>query len=343
MVRHLLLGSLVLSSVAVASAASDGKVKGVSHRSRLYDTAVHGESLFVVGHPGLVLRSTDHGQTYAAVSVPSGDALFSIDINKRGLGAIVGRAGLVLVTSDGGKTWSKTNALADTPADQDKPHLFAVDVLETGTIVAVGDFAIIVTSTDGGKSWTKHTFEPLAAEESGGGGGFGFSDDNAGAEGEARLNGVSFGDDQHGFVVGEFGLVLRSEDGGSSWKQQRGATDKLLFAVHATSAVHAVASGSDGSVVETTDGESWTLHQTATKNHLFGIWASKDACLAVGADGAAVSRQGTGDFKVVPTHVHTWLSSVALHDGKHGVVTGGLGHLLRTDNAGQTFSLVTGE
>jgi hypothetical protein len=67
-------------------------------------------------------------------------------------------------------------------------------------------------------------------------------------------------------------------------------------------------------------------------------------CIAVGADGTVVMRKtDESAFTIVPTHVHTWLSSVALNDGKHAVITGGLGHLLHSENAGQSFGLITGE
>jgi photosystem II stability/assembly factor-like uncharacterized protein len=342
-----LYAGLLVLSLLVAVAASANQIPGVSHRSKFYDSATHGGNLFVVGYPGLLLRSSSSGGDFTPLSVPTEDALFSIDINRSGLGAIVGRSGLVLITADGGVTWTKTNALASSA--EDKAHLFAVDVLETGAIVAVGDFATIVRSTDGGKTWQRLRFDPTdptvgkAAEASAGLLGA-EENENAGFEGEARLTSVAFGDDLHGFVVGEFGIILKSDDGGVTWARQHAPSDKLLFSVHASSATHAVASGSDGSIAETRDGLTWTRVPAPTTNHLFGVWTSDETTLAVGEDGTAVQRRGPdGQFQVVPTHVHTWLSSVALQDGKHGLVTGGLGHLLSTQDAGQTFAHIVGE
>ena len=142
--------------MATASGGSAEQAAGISHRTRFYDVAVHGRDIFVIGHPGVVLRSSDQGRHFARVNVPTTDALFSIDINKAGLGAIVGRGGLVLLTSDGGATWTKTNAYrhlsAQGAAEDDKPHLFAVDVLESGAIVAAGDFGVIVTARMGARA-----------------------------------------------------------------------------------------------------------------------------------------------------------------------------------------------
>ena len=153
----------LLCWLATAPGGSAEQAAGISHRTRLYDVAVHGRDIFVVGHPGVVLRSYDQGRHFARVNVPTTDALFSIDINKAGVGAIVGRRGLVLLTSDGGATWTKTNAhrhlSAQAAAEDEMPHLFAVDVLEGGEIVAAGDFGVIVHSPDGGKSWTRRAFD----------------------------------------------------------------------------------------------------------------------------------------------------------------------------------------
>jgi photosystem II stability/assembly factor-like uncharacterized protein len=328
------------------TSASSGGLPGVSHRSRLYDAAAHESNAYVVGFPGLLLRTSDQGKSFTPVSVPTQDALFSIDINKAGLGAVVGRSGLVLLTSDGGATWTKTNAFPKVEEGEERPHLFAVDVLESGIIVAVGNFATIVRSADRGKTWQRITFDPTrpkppegapeAAER---------EDENEGFEDEARLTGIAFGDENSGFVVGEFGMVLKSEDAGATWSRQRGATGKLLFAVHAASGSHAAAAGSDGSVLETRDGgATWQLLSTPTTNHLFGVWLTENSCTAVGADGTVlVRRGGEAAFELVATHVHTWLSSVSLHDAAPGLVTGGLGHLLVTRDAGRSFSTLTGE
>jgi photosystem II stability/assembly factor-like uncharacterized protein len=354
----------LLCWLATAPGGSAEQAAGISHRTRLYDVAVHGRDIFVVGHPGVVLRSSDQGQQFARVNVPTTDALFSIDINKAGVGAIVGRGGLVLLTSDGGTTWTKTNAhlhLSTQAGAEEKPHLFAVDVLDGGAIVAAGDFGVIVHSPDGGKTWARRSFDAtdqIRAAPIGAGGGApkavpsgdgipGSADhDNAGAEGQARLTGISFGDDRNGFVVGEFGLVLASKDGGLSWKRQKSGTTKLLFSVHAISPTRALAAGSDGTVLETGDGgASWAVLPTGTSRHLFGVWASADVTLVTGADGLILLRAagGSGPFQAVKTGAYTWLAAAAFLDSKHGVVVGGRGHLFATGDGGQTFRLLMGQ
>lgn len=377
--RFWLLAVLSLS-VLVAAASADQSVS-LGYRSRLYDVTAHGKDVFAVGHPGLLLRSTDNGEHFKAVASANRAALFSIDINRSGVGAVVGREGLVMLTQDGGQTWTKTNAFAAEPEGEERPHLFAVDVLDSGAIVAVGDFGAIVHSKDQGKTWERRkysvTFQPEPAKrdevsakekkkkgrqakakgkkgkkaepepeiaEAGSDDSEGFLDmsghENAGAEDEARLTDVSFADDQHGYVVGEFGLILVTNDGGLTWGRQRSGVEGILFGVHAISDKHVIAVGSDGVVLETLNGRSWSVVPTPTKKHLFGVWASNDVTVAVGADGIAVSRAaGQEQFQVIPTNVHSWLSGVALLDGGSGVVVGGRGRVLATKDGGKSFNL----
>lgn len=340
--------SLVLLVIGLASTASAGEVAGVSHRARLYDAALHGGTIYVVGYPGLLLRSAD-GQQFAPVSVPTQEALFSIDFNKAGVGAIVGRGGLVLVTGDAGKTWSKSNALPASAEGETKTHLYAVDVLDSGTIVAVGDFATIVTSSDRGKTWQPRTFDPTdpaAAAAEGERGGFMRLDENenAGFEGEARLASVAFADNNRGFVVGEFGMILASEDGGATWKRQHSPTDVQLYDVQTIDAKRAVIAGSDGTVLETRDaGKGWSAVPTPKRKHLFGVWATGAKTIAVGGDGTIFVRTGNEPFKLVKTPFYTWLSSVLLVDDNRAIAVGGLGHVLSSRDGGQTFARVLGE
>jgi photosystem II stability/assembly factor-like uncharacterized protein len=396
MIRRL---SATLAFVLLAiPAASADQSSSLDYRSRLYDVAVHGSNVFVVGHPGLLMRSADQGQHFTAVFNAARDALFSIDINKAGVGAVVGRNGLVLITGDGGASWTRSNAFV-TAEGEEKPHLFAVDVLENGVIVAVGDFGAITRSADRGKTWERVSYslsearqaaaQPNAAEsgkkakkgkkasadkagkkakgkkkrreeesaqaesqpaesDDGTASPEGLPDmgahETAGAESEARLTGVSFGDDQHGYVVGEFGLILATQDGGLTWNRQRSNFDGLLFSVYAVNDKHALIAGSDGTVLETLDGRSWRKVPTPTQKHLFGIAAVDDFCIAVGADGVALVRPaGSAEFQSVNTHVHTWLSAVTLLDGMRGFVVGGRGRVLDTKDRGQTYGLLAGK
>lgn len=355
---------LCLSSPALAE-----PVKSLAHRDRLYDTAVLSSELFVVGHPGLLLHSKDKGKSFERIALPTREALFSIAFNSAGVGAIVGRGGLVLVSTDKGRTWTKFEAkteadAAPAPAEGDGeggptgpaelPHLFAVDVLPDGTIVAVGEFGAILRSADRGKTWTRQPYSskrPDVVATTAGSEGSGekhrlsIEEENEGAIDEARLTSVRFADAQRGFIVGEFGLVLISEDGGKSWARQNSAAETLLFDVTAVGRDHAVAVGSEGTIVETLDGGSnWKVVDARTHEHLYGVSATADRLIVTGASGTVLRRAaGQQEVQVVRTDVHTWLVSIGFADATNGIIVGGRGYLLRTDDSGAHYKNVFGE
>jgi len=318
----------------------------LSHRDRLYDATSIGDSLFVVGHPGRLLRSRDGGATFESLSVAKHDeALFSIAFNSKGEGAIVGRSGFVLLTSDKGATWSSTVV----QLDGEKPGLFSVDVLEDGTVVAVGNFGVIVRSSDKGKTWTRSTYSSEKPEDAPEHAKACASADGAGSENEdaideARLTDVTFVDAEHGFAVGEFGLIVQTEDGGKTFKRQNSCTSRTLYSVAAATPNHLLAVGADGAAVETKDGgTTWDVVPTNTVEHLFGVFVDEQRAVAVGAAGTLLVREGTSPLKRIETGVHSWLSSVWLDAKGQGVIVGGRAYVLATRDGAKTQQRISGE
>ena len=73
------LSLLALLTLCAAQAAGAGSLERISHRDKLYDIARHGDALFAVGYPGLLLRSMDRGGSWSLVEVETDDALFAVD------------------------------------------------------------------------------------------------------------------------------------------------------------------------------------------------------------------------------------------------------------------------
>jgi photosystem II stability/assembly factor-like uncharacterized protein len=327
--------SLALAASLFAAGAR-AEVK-LSHRDRLYDVSSSAGSLYVIGHPGRLLRSRDGGKTFEAVDAGlHEEALFSISFNAKGQGAIVGRSGLVLTSE--GERWTKSVVTVD----DEHPNLFAVDVLPSGTVVAVGEFGAIVRSEDRGKTWSRSSYsiETPAADCVVEGAS---ENENSDVVGEARLTDVRFIDEQRGYAVGEFGLILRTEDGGRTFKRQASCTDKLLYGVAVIDAERALAVGADGAVLETKDGRTWTVLPSGTSEHLFGVYADAQRALVVGAAGTVLTRQGSEPLREAKTNVHTWLVSAWLDERGQGVIVGGRASVLRTQDGGKTQTRVFGE
>ncbi len=99
---------------------------------------------------------------------------------------------------------------------------------------------------------------------------------------EASLQDVTFVDDRIGWAVGDRGLILRTTDGGATWRRQDAETDALLSGVwFADERVGYVVGGqalpagrSCGVLLTTTDGGvRWRHVDASATGHLRAVWA----------------------------------------------------------------------
>src|SRR5213075_2321621 len=87
-----------------------------------------------------------------------------------------------------------------------------------------------------------------------------------------NLRGASFVDANTGTVVGEYGTIVRTTDGGNSWTIQASGTTQTLWAVSFTDANHGTAVGEAGIIVGTTDGgDHWVTQPSGTTFQLRGV------------------------------------------------------------------------
>src|SRR6185436_4431461 len=126
------------------------------------------------------------------------------------------KASLILHTADGGRTWK-----AQKSAVPPEKHLFGVHALDARTAWVVGDWGAIAVTHDGGETWDDRSLGTavVKVEESPGRTTTTLTDD-------VILYAISFPDAQHGFMVGEFGTVLATADGGETWMKRDVGTEK---------------------------------------------------------------------------------------------------------------------
>lgn len=150
--------------------------------------------------------------------------------------------------------------------------LVAVDVIDSDHVVVVATTGEIHLSSNSGLTWQRARMPAVVA-----------------------LRDISFADRETGWVVGH-GVILRSEDAGSSWKHQRlpDLGDRVrLVGISAIDRQHAIAVGETGTVLRTQDGgRSWQdLSQSpgdpsegpAGVGGVYCDPASKGRCWTVGA------------------------------------------------------------
>ncbi len=152
----------------------------------------------------LVLKTTDGGENWERLTLPSKQEIIHLDFVNENYGWMVGDGGLILSTTDGGRNWVKQNSGTE-------QALYNVDFRDKSEGYVVGKKGTILRTEDGGRNWerVKVSFP------------------------ETFLR-VDFADDKNGWIVGYKGTILRSGDRGKTWIRQESQTKSNLYGLYIT-------------------------------------------------------------------------------------------------------------
>jgi photosystem II stability/assembly factor-like uncharacterized protein len=267
-------------------------------------TATNDDTAWAVGNFGAIYVTRNGGKSWQARTSNTKQSLFSVAFADERSGWVVGKSGMILRTTDGGETWTQQKS----PIHPAK-HFFKVAAVDAQTAWAVGDWGAVVQTRDGGATWTDRSLGGLAVERI-------ESPDRLmqTITDDVILNDVEFVDAQHGFIVGEFGTLLATDDGGAHWRQVVVPTDKTLFGVHFRSPDEGWVVGIDGIILRTQDGgQTWT-----TQNGLTATGAIEDVSFV-----EAMANPG--------------LYAVSV-EGRRGVIVGDSGAFFVSDDGGETWT-----
>lgn len=368
------LGTAVVAVSLLSTAACHREVEMIPLATqkiyvsdRFYDVAVMDEKrAIVVGYNGKIIESTDGGFTWQQIDGGTDKALYSIDFAPGGkVGWIVGQEGLILKTEDGGKTWArqKTDLWLDSLcADPEErqyrlgdieavpcqhAYLFAVSVVDENTAHIIGDKSVYTRTTDGGKTWKTRTLSVESAEAIG--------EDLELAFEDPVLYDVEFLDKNRGYIVGEFGKIYYSGDGGDSFvEQQESLMDDesivdildlpTLFDVEFADDRRGIAAGLDGRIATTEDGGgNWNFIRHGVSEFVDPFYAATilpdGTRWVVGASGQVVRGDGSGQYGRgdLGSRVNSWIRRIRFHNSQHGWLVGGFGLIMNTDDGGKTW------
>lgn len=191
-------------------------------------------------------------------------------------------------------------------------------VVVRDSVFAVGERGQILHSADSGKSWTAIT-----------------------SPAKATLTGISFSDDQHGWIVGHDGVILATTDGGATWTQQFNNPALSFLDVLALDAKRAWAAGSFGTFYVTADGgKTWSQQKVLAEDlHLNALATlGSDTVFLAGERGTLLRAARTEPtFTATPTgYEGSFFGTLDL--GANALLAYGLrGHIFRSENNGATW------
>lgn len=331
--------------VAAMLLAAPGATPGAPLRDHLYGVRAVGEAeAWAVGTFGAIYRTTDGGRSWTSFESGTKQPLFSVDFAPSGRwGLAAGKSGVIVATADGGRSWrAQGQPLGD-------KHFFKIDVVDERTAWLVGDWGVMATTRDGGATWEDRSLGtvPVRPAEPEGDATGGLGDD-------VILYDVSFPDARHGYVCGEFGTVLATEDGGATWTQRRVPTEKTLFGLHFATPHTGWVVGIDGLVLRTDDGgRSWVVQhgvpaaaavdeisfvETMRNPGVYAVRVAGAFGIAVGDVGLVLlSRDGgrTWQRRELPGGDQlAWVRDVSVFPGGRGLVVGSRGFTAVVDGDG---------
>jgi photosystem II stability/assembly factor-like uncharacterized protein len=255
----------------------------------------------------------------------------------------VGQRGHVLFSDDGGKSWQQ----ADVPVSAD---LVAVHFPTATAGWAVGHDGVVLHSADAGKTWTRQLDgrslgDVLVAHYTKSGDAKWLAEAKrfAAQGAENPFLDVWFDDARNGTIVGAFGLVLRTADGGKTWEPLLHAADNPkalhLYAVRRIGADLFIA-GEQGTLLKL-DGERFVAQKTPYQGTLFGLVGKDRVVLAHGLRGNVVrSIDGGANWQSVATGVGVGLTASTLDERGRFVIVSQAGHVLVSSDDGASFAPV---
>ncbi|MFN8627771.1 MAG: YCF48-related protein [Candidatus Binatia bacterium] len=298
------------------------------------------ENAIVVGYGGKILRTADGGFTWSQVRSGTTRALYRLCFVDANTGWISGQDGAILRTTDGGLTWQPQKSGTDV-------YLFSIHFVDNRHGWAVGDKSIFVETRDGGATWTPRKIVPASQKD--------LSPEEALVSQDPVLYDVQFLDTHTGWVVGEFGKIYHTTDGGQTWTEQERSLlgDQVVdildiptfFGIRMIDARHGLVAGLDGKVARTEDGTNWKFDRMQLDypivDPLFTpAFFADGSGWAIGAAGEVVRLDTAGGAwrrAKLGMEILTWLRGMSWLNQQDGWLVGGFGLILHTTDGGQTW------
>jgi photosystem II stability/assembly factor-like uncharacterized protein len=313
----LLLG-LSLAPLAMAESATEAELfqrpalhSELAPRSLMLSVARAGQHLVAVGERGFILRSEDEGQSWKQMPSPVSVTLTQVTFPSTSQGWAVGHAGVILHSTDGGLTW--TSQLDGNQAAQ-----LALDAANQTLAENPGDDA------------QQRVDEARRLLEDGP---------------DKPFLAVHFFNDQHGLVVGAYGLAFETLDGGQHWQSISERLDNPsalhLYGILDLQGTLFIAA-EQGLLLRSTDqGQHFRSVEIPANGTLFGLLAStRNHLLAFGLRGKIYRSEDQGDSwqTVANTQPVTLTAGLTARDGSLLLVDE-TGRVLRSQDDGLTFSV----
>jgi photosystem II stability/assembly factor-like uncharacterized protein len=333
--RVLVAAALFVAAPDPSAAQTAPLEREPAFRDNLYDVAVRGDRVWIVGYYGTILHSNDRGLNWEVQASGTREALFRVVFVDDRKGWVSGSYGTILHTTNAGKSWQAQ------PSGVEE-QLFGLHFSNERRGWAAGSRGTILQTEDAGANWLNHSIGE-----------------------DIILNDILFKDDRQGWVAGEFGRIYHSRNGGRSWVKQPSPVEvsfesgesRNLFRLLFPDSDGGWVFGLDGVILRTRNGALWEPRHAdgerlsataqpgpkAAHHHLFSAAAANGKTWAVGERGTILfaalgqSRWQAAKIRTPPVS----LNGIAFNRDGLGIIVGNRGTILRTEDGGGQWKPIT--
>ena len=279
---------------------------------------IDGSRGWIVGGAGLALMTTDGGRSWQRKTISEGIFYDIFFIGEKGW--IVGESGLILHTNDGGESWHRQPCNVSL-------SLMCVRFLDRSKGFAVGADGTILRTVDGGLSWKIVDFDwmsflPMELLDAG--------------ILSINLYDIIFINKTSGWIVGDSGTILHSEDGGRKWRIAHVGLLPHLYSISFVNDKEGWAVGQNGFSLKTSDGgKTWKRVILEKENSLYKIRMCQNYGIIVGDQATIIeTNDGGKTWDKVATDLdppYPWLADAwILPSNSAKVLSVGMGIILKT-------------
>lgn len=256
--------------------------------------------------------------------------------------AVVGERGHILTSTDEGRTWTQ----GQVPV---QALLTGVHFVTENVGWAIGHEAVILNTRDGGTTWEVQYANPYKE----------FKDEELDQLSDEEFNQLPrygaplldlwFKNEQEGFVVGAYGVLLHTRDGGKTWEDWSDRIDNPdnwhLNTVDSVDGKTIYIAGERGTLFRSQDGGStWTTLTAPYEGSYFGMMTGPqpEQVLLFGLSGNLFSTTDAGDTwtEVASPTDNSVMAGVAV-DQQTLVLVGNSGTILTSTDGGKSFTAQT--
>ena len=295
----------------------------------LNDADRAGQRIVAAGERGHIIFSDDSGETWVQSQVPVSLTLTGIDFGSETHGWAVGHSGVVLSTENAGESWDLQLTGVDAAKLAIETRKEEIEAME----------ARIEEAPEEEVDDLEWALDDLI-----------FSLENM----EADLDigpvnpflDVWFENETHGFVVGAYGMFLRTTDGGETWRDWGANLDNPrsfhLNSITQITGGGLVVAGEAGQIFVSADnGDTWETRESPYEGSLFGALGTGNAneILVFGLRGNTFKSTDFGrSWTVVPNEGGTTLNNGAVAEDGRITLVGNSGAVLMSSDGGESFS-----